>query len=227
MECLYEPELTSETTSLTIRGEEFRHLWALRLRAGERILFTNGTGLCAKAILTHISKQDATLRIEELLPNYGEDTRRVGLAIGILESRERMEFALEKATELGITDFYPIACEFSQKKTLALERLQAKAIAAVKQCKRSRVTVIHPPMKVEDVLNNSSNWSKIILADMEGIESKSDTQGASTLVFIGTEGGFSPKELVALRSDSRTVRLYLGERRLRAETAAIAALCRV
>ncbi|MBK9250125.1 MAG: 16S rRNA (uracil(1498)-N(3))-methyltransferase [Ignavibacteria bacterium] len=227
MECLYQPNLTPETMSLTIRGEEFRHLWALRLRAGERILLTSGVGLCAIAVLTHISKLEATLRIEEVHPNYGEDTRRVGLAIGILESRERMEFALEKATELGITDFYPLACEFSQKKTISLERLQAKAVAAVKQCKRSHVPVIHPPLRVEELLENSKKWTTIILADMEGVELRGDTHEASTLVFIGTEGGFSPKELTALRADSRTVRLFLGERRLRAETAAIAALCRV
>lgn len=225
MECLYQPQLTNETKTITINDEEFRHLWALRLRIGEPIMLSNGIGLCAIAVLSDITKQAASLSIEEALPNYGEDTRRVALALGILENRDRMEFALEKATELGITDFFPIACEFSQKKTISIERLQSKAIAALKQCKRSWLPVIHSPMDVKALLENSKNWTRIIFTNMDDVHQQDDMSSESALVMVGTEGGFSPKEITAIGNDSRTARLYLGHRRLRAETAAIAALC--
>ncbi len=224
MECVFIPEFSSASEQLIIKGEEFRHLWALRLREGELVMLTNGEGICGIARIHRVSKNEAEVSIIEILPDYGENKVRVGLAVGILDSRERMEFALEKSVELGVTDFYPITCEFSQKQTVSTERLQSKAIAAMKQCKRSRLPTIHNPMSVKQLLENTSEWEKVIIGDTNGIQISNTVGKKSTLVVIGTEGGFSPKELVYLKEDPRTILISLGNRRLRAETASIVAL---
>lgn len=224
MECLFIPELSSTTEQLIIRGEEFRHLWALRMREGESLMVSNGSGICSIARIDRVTKNEAEISIIEILPEYGENNVRIGLAIGILDSRERMEFALEKSVELGVTDFYPIICEFSQKPSVSIERLQSKAIAAMKQCKRSRLPSIHNPMTVKQLIENISEWEKIVIGDTSGIQLQKGVGKVPTLAVIGTEGGFSPKELVYLREDTRTVLVSLGNRRLRAETASIVVL---
>ncbi len=98
----------------------------------------------------------------------------------------------------------------------------------MKQCKRSVLPQIHEPKTVEELLK-SSTYETIIFADMEGESFKNifknflkeDNSFKSALIVAGPEGGFSPKEIELLRSDKRCVRLLLGERRLRAETAAV------
>lgn len=225
MECLYIPELESTSNEVTIDGEEFRHLRALRLREGELVMLTSGKGICAIAKVIHYSKNEARATIREVLPNYGENSVRCGVGIGILDSRERMEFALEKSVELGITDFYPIQCEFSQKQNVSTERLSGKAIAAIKQCKRSHLPVVHQPVTIEKLLKSSNEWSRIVVGDEKGEHLNSGAGSEPSLILVGAEGGFSPKEINSLQNDPRTTFISLGNRRLRAETAAIAALC--
>lgn len=107
MECLYTAELSTGMKTVRITdSDELRHAKALRLRKGERAMLTNGRGLCAIAVLNCMENSTISFAILEELPGFGETGRRIGLALGILDSRERMEFAVEKATELGITDFF-------------------------------------------------------------------------------------------------------------------------
>jgi 16S rRNA (uracil1498-N3)-methyltransferase len=224
MECLYIPELKTDSKEIMIIGEEFRHLWALRTKVNEPLLLTNGNGICGIARLTAISKNTATASITETLSGYGENKTRVGLGIGILDSRERMEFALEKSVELGATDFYPIICQFSQKQNVSVERLHSKAIAAMKQCKRSILPTIHTPMTVAELIEHSQEWTTVLIADVSGQPLHSVVLNETTLIVVGTEGGFSPKEIQLLNNDSRTAKISLGNRRLRAETASMVAL---
>jgi len=224
MECLYVPELSNDTESLSVKGEELKHLWALRLKVGEMVMLSNGKGICSLSQLCKISKTEAEVKTKEILFDFGENQVKIGLGLGILDSRDRMEFAIEKSVELGITDFYPIICEYSQKKTISSERLQSKAIAAMKQCKRSFLPIIHTPMTVMQVLNNSKDWKKIYIGDSSGEHIDNSNPKEPILVLIGTEGGFSKNEMKLFNQDSRSNCISLGSRRLRAETAAIVAL---
>lgn len=228
LECLYAPELTENSTELMLKGDEARHLKVLRKREGESVALTNGKGIFAEAELLKMGRDSAELRVVKTFKNYGEPVLKIGLALGILENKDRFEFALEKCTELGIAEFFPLKSEFAQRKTINHERLETKAIAAMKQCKRSILPQIHEPKSVEELLKND-DFELIIFADMEGESFKNvfknflkqENSFKSALIVAGPEGGFSPKEIEMLRSDNRCVRLLLGERRLRAETAAI------
>ncbi|MBS1536999.1 MAG: 16S rRNA (uracil(1498)-N(3))-methyltransferase [Bacteroidetes bacterium] len=224
MECLYVPELTSDIEQTTIVGDEFKHIWALRLRLGETIMLSNGKGICSITQLVNISKSEAIVKVIDVLHNFGENQTRIGLGLGILDSRDRMEFAVEKSVELGITDFYPIICEFSQKKIVSIERLQHKAIAALKQCKRAYLPIFYQPMTLKQLLENSNRWNVLFVGDVNGIQVPQISSNDSALILIGTEGGFSENETKLLNEESRTINIKLAHRRLRAETAAIVAL---
>ncbi|MFA6571253.1 MAG: RsmE family RNA methyltransferase, partial [Bacteroidota bacterium] len=176
--------------------------------------------------INEILKNHISISTSTFTQNKGELPFRLGLAIGILENKDRFEFALEKAIELGITDFYPLLTEFTQRKNINTGRLKLKAIAAMKQCKRSILTSIHPIVKPKDITIISKEFDKIILADENG-EHPKKSNIISTLVLIGPEGGFSETELQILKSIPNIISINLGNRRLRSETAALTALASV
>ena len=209
---------------IEISGDEARHLRALRLRQGDRVEVTNGQGLSAATLIVSSTKTHYSLSIKELFDKKGEPARRTGLALGILASREAMEFALEKAVELGITDFFPLSTEFTQKKAVNIERMMNKAIAAIKQCKRSCLPAVHPVMNITEVLELWEPDSRIILTDYDGGSPETATGNSPVLVFVGCEGGFSEQEVNIIKNDKRAILWRLAPRRLRAETAAIVAL---
>ena len=116
MECIYFPELDKNSKDLYISGSEAKHLKALRLKPGEEIQITNGKGLSAGSILIKEEPAGFLIQVTDLQENTGELPYSFALAIGILNDRNRFEFALEKAVELGITDFYPLITEFTEKR---------------------------------------------------------------------------------------------------------------
>ncbi|GAB1430400.1 RsmE family RNA methyltransferase [Ignavibacteria bacterium] len=225
MECLYAPELRAGIKTVNISDyDEVRHTKALRLRKGERAMLTNGCGLCAIAALNCSASNSASFTVLEELPDFGETGRRLGLALGILDSRDRMEFAVEKAVELGITDFFPLICERSQRKTASTERLNAKILAAVKQCRRAVLPALHAAVGISGfIAHSATDFKSFILADADG---KPPTSVAdSAVIIVGPEGGFSAHEIAIINTGAAHLqRLSLAPRRLRAETAAIAAL---
>lgn len=224
MECIYCPELNEGTLELVVIKDEAEHLQALRLKEGDSVLISNGKGICAESIISNIGKHNFTLRTEKILFNYGELPYHLGLAIGILSDRNRLEFALEKAIELGATDFFPLITGHTEKKFLNTSRLVNKAISAMKQCKRAKLLNIHEPIVFDNIHHISTKFNNIILAAPEGKSPEETKSLKSTLVFVGPEGGFSEKEIQYFKSIEGLISWNLGARRLRAETAAISAL---
>ncbi len=224
MECLYAPQLYSGMKYIKIIGDnEIRHSRALRLKEGGQILITNGVGLCARASIMQIDKNEIHVKIMEELRDYGEIGKRFGLAFGILDNRERMEFAIEKAVELGATDFYPLSCEYSQRVTLSAERIKTKILSAVKQCCRACIPILHEPSAPKDFsLRIAPTFDTFLLADANG-EAPTSISG-SVIIAVGPEGGFSQTEISDFSANIVNLqKITLAPRRLRAETAAIAA----
>ena len=120
--------------------------------------------------------------------------------------------------ELGVSLFIPLLTDYSHKKAPNATRLQAKAIAAMKQCKRSRLPDIFEPINLQDIIK--FEFEKIILADEQGIKPILPQESKSILLLVGPEGGFSTKEIKFL-SKLNIEKWRFANRRLRSETAAI------
>jgi 16S rRNA (uracil1498-N3)-methyltransferase len=223
MECLYAPAIEPHSTNTVLTGDEAHHARALRLRTGEKIMLSNGRGYCADAMVEEISKQEVICRLVRILPEHGELPYRVIIALGILDNRERMEFALEKAIELGASDFVPLMTKHSDRDRTKPERLAAKALAAMKQSHRARLTRLHEPMTPQALLTMLPAETRIVLADTEG-HKPSPYHAESVCLCVGPEGGFSEEEQMLLRNDTRTTLWMLAPTRLRAETAALSGL---
>jgi 16S rRNA (uracil1498-N3)-methyltransferase len=236
MESLYTPHLTEGASNVALEGDALKHAQVLRLREGERVLLSNGEGLCARTEIQEVRKHEILCAIQEFLPQHGElvwngQPVSFTLALGILDNRERMEFAIEKAVEMGVTEIFPLITDHSERyaaNRIKPERLTAKAIAAMEQSHRSVLPSIHASCTIQELQTVLSADTAIILADPDGtsptpLQSKGLGQ-ISVCICVGAEGGFSERELSLLRTDSRTIAWNLAPRRLRAETAALMCL---
>lgn len=227
MECLFAPELEYNKKEVLLPPDELAHAKALRLRSGEQILLTNTRGLCARAVVD-IADKFFVCKIIELLPEFNEQKISIHLALGILDNRDRWEFALEKATELGIREITPLATMFSQRQTINQQRTKAKILAAVKQAQRAYLPVLHESISVRNFLLQLNPATLLVVADSKGSKPTIMLHSSVTII-VGPEGGFSPDEqrLFTECSHNNQVSWSFAPARLRAETAAISAVALV
>lgn len=139
--------------------------------------------------------------------------------------KDRVDFLLEKATELGATALQPVLTERSVVERVRLERYRAIAIEAAEQCGRLDVPAVAEPMPLGRLLDRWPTGRRLLWADTAaGVAMAALPPAAADALLIGPEGGFSEAERALLARQPGAVALSLGPRILRAETAAAAAL---
>ncbi len=223
MECIYYKNLENNSGTFIPSPEECKHLKALRLAENENIFVTNGNGLMAECTQNRLDKNTFELEPVKFLPLKGEAQINYSLAIGRLSNRDRMEFAIEKAIELGAKQIYIIDADHSERLKLTDERLEAKAIAAMKQCKRAFLPQIHNNIKLNQLLTLRSNIQFILLDEHGSTPNDVSGENLDIVLLVGPEGGFSTEEFDLINKQN-VIKWKLGLRRLRAETAALCGL---
>lgn len=214
MDNLYSPIITAADEIVPHDAELMRHVAALRLRDGEHVRVLNGMGLVARCSVRRHA-QHSELVITEVVQHERPHERM--LALGVLDNRDRFEFAVEKVTELGITRIVPLLCDYSQHVRTNTDRLRSKAIAALTQSGNPWLPLIDEPTLLHNLACNGT----VILGDAEGQVPSRLPQGPQTFL-VGPEGGFSQRELDYIHRELRPICWRIGSNRLRAETAAIA-----
>ena len=203
----------------------------LRLRTGESVQLFDGEGHECHGMISDLSgKQVIVADLRQVEVNR-ESPLPVMLAQA-LSSSEKMDWVIQKATELGVTEIQPLATERSVARLSAeraakrTEHWQQVAISACEQCGRNVLPVIHPPLDIMLWLQQVSaeNISKFILLPQGSVSLQSQLKPQGTaILLIGAEGGFSQSE-----SDSALlcgfIPVRLGARVMRTETAAVAGL---
>ena len=223
MECLYSPDLKQSDSSVILSKDEEKHLRVLRLKDNEEIHLSNGKGLLALAKVNFRNNAPIITPIE-FYKNYGELKNKITVAICQIQSRERLEFLVEKAVELGVVEIIIVHCDYSQKINISEERLKNKAIAALKQSHRSVLPQIKFEKSIQSLISNIDKNIIPILLD-ENVDSPiKENITKDAIIFVGCEGGFSKSEIDAFNQIENLRRWNLGNRRLRAETAAIKAI---
>lgn len=210
-----------------------RHVQVLRLQPGSAVTLFNGEGGEWSATITSMGRNEVTVRVERHDAVEREAARTIHLGIGLMAA-ERMDWLVEKATELGAARVTPIRAARSNLRldgnrgARKRERWQAIAIAACEQCGRNRVPPIDAPVALEDFLSQCDTLARWLLspgADAQTASAARSTLAAGTSVALlsGPEGGFASDEATAAER-AGFAPVGLGPRVLRAETAPLAAL---
>ncbi len=199
----------------------------LRMAEGDAVQLFDGSGHEFRGALLEVGKKRVRVQLDETFAGQTESPLRIHLGQG-LSRGERMDWAIQKATELGVTEITPIVserCEVRLKDERAEKRQahwQQIAVSACEQCGRSVVPVIHPPMPLAEWLKRSDAELKLVLHPVA--EPLTSHPKPGTLAFlIGPEGGLNDAE-VDQAKDAGFHAARLGPRVLRTETAPVVAL---
>jgi 16S rRNA (uracil1498-N3)-methyltransferase len=209
-------------------SEESKHLIkVLRKSVGDEVHFTDGKGNLYPCTIIKADPKKASLKwVEKIL--YPEDDYYIHLAIGPTKNLDRMEWMLEKITEIGCHEISFLQSSNSERSFLKLDRLEKKIIAACKQSLKMRFPKLNPIQDLKTFVQNTDAHEVqkfIAYVDKENDQHLfSQAQPKSSyLILIGPEGDFSKDEIkVALNNGFKPC--SLGKSRLRTETAGMAAV---
>ena len=226
--------LEGRPETIHIAGEKARYLInVLRSHVGDEIIVLDGKGSSYSAEITSIKTRELFARVNRVIPYDAESKLNIILIQGVLKG-EKMEFIIQKTTELGVNEIVPVTTERSQlRETRKGPRWNKIAEDASRQCGRTHVPRIHDLLPFRELFVPSSPYAQytkesagLLFWEEGGIKltEARDVLGGcrSLMICIGPEGGFTKEE--AHMAQSRGFLLTsMGNRILRAETAAIAA----
>lgn len=214
---------------LILRDEEARHLAKVRRhRPGDRIEAIDGEGGFFRACVVSVEKGKVVCRILESRRNQGESRVRLCLAPSLLKGH-RFDFVVEKATEVGVDAIHPLVSSRGVVRSGSagkVERWRRLAREAAKQCGRSRIPEVFPPVPLEEALDRLVGEADLVL-----VAAPSGGSGDLSALFavrrprrvgllIGPEGGFSSGEIALARTAGAECFSW-GDRVLRADTAGV------
>ena len=216
-----------------LRNDEHHHVFrVLRSKVGDELWGTDGKGAMFHAGITAMNSSEIHAAVIEAYPDFGEESFRLTLAQAV-PKQQRFEWLLEKGTEIGIDSFWPLRTKFSEVHPGAGKRKRWERIVktATKQCGRSRCPELLPDVSFEDIMQESHDFTHKWIAHgpeklqggIPAADVARDSGSSQTgIVLIGPEGGFSGPELEMAVANGFS-QLMLGTRRLRSETAGLAA----
>lgn len=213
MNLFYQPRLKEGINSLD--GDEAHHAKVLRLSVGDHILVTDGKGLLVKARL----EKTAFTILEEKIHTRSYS---VHLFVAPTKNSDRMEWLVEKATEIGIDSIRLVQCERSERKKINLERLMKVAVSAMKQSQQSWLPEIRELTPFEDIVSSEFDQKFIAFVNHSNPDQLKNLAIANKSygLLIGPEGDFTREE-IGLAIDNHWKKVSLGNTRLRTETAAL------
>lgn len=199
----------------------------LRLPPGAPVALFNGRDGEWRAAIESFGKESGTVRVER---QTREQLREPDLWLAFAPvKRARIDFLVEKATELGVSALQPLFTERTQVERMNLDRLRANVREAAGQTERLTIPEVRPPLPLDRALALWPADRRLLLCDESGASPdiasalRAEQPGVWGLL-TGPEGGFTERELDALRKLPFVCAVGLGPRVLRADTAALAAL---
>ena len=206
--------------------EESQHaVKVLRLQVGDAISLVDGSGGFYDAVISNPHPKHCEFEIKKTILEFGKRDYKIHIAIAPTKNIERLEWFIEKATEIGIDQITPIICRFSERKIVKAERLEKIIVSAAKQSLKAYFPVLNPQCTFDELISKHNASQKFIAHCYE--EDKKLLQNeikksSDVLILIGPEGDFSKEEVQsAILHDF--IPVSLGESRLRTETAGVVA----
>ncbi|MBO5697411.1 MAG: 16S rRNA (uracil(1498)-N(3))-methyltransferase [Alistipes sp.] len=226
MQLFYAPEISLPLYTLT--EEESKHcVRVLRMVEGDELHLTDGRGTLHRCKVVDANAKRCTVEIIESHTEYEKLPYRLVMAVAPTKIIDRFEWFLEKATEVGISEVYPIESFHSERRQIKHDREEKVITAAVKQSLKAYHPTLHELTPLKQVLTMPFDGDKFIahcnssFGDREYLGNLVKKE-RDTLILIGPEGDFSEEEInFALQNGFKQI--SLGKQRLRTETAAVVA----
>lgn len=226
MPSIYYPELNHLSAHVVLDGEEYHHLTRVtRARTGDEILLNSGSGIMARARILGIDKLTARLEVLSLQTNLAFPAP-FAIAFALLKNRHD-ELLVEKCTELGAGQFFPLISQYTVRKASSESkgRFERIVLAAIKQCDNPILPVFTEPQSPAKALQSviESGYTPILCSELKPDQWLKDLAlqpEAKPCFFIGPEGGWSMQE-IRLFAEANIPQVSIGHLVMRAETAAI------
>ena len=212
--------------SFTLSEEESQHaVRVLRLQSGDELEVVDGAGGYYRAVITNPHPKHCEFQIKETITEYGKRDYRLHIAIAPTKNIERLEWFIEKCTEIGIDEITPVICRFSERKIIKPERLEKIIVSAAKQSLKAYFPILNPMCSFRDFIQQTTVSQKFIAHCYEQdkqLLQQVYQKSSDAVILIGPEGDFSPEEVqAAIQHQFQPV--SLGSSRLRTETAGVVA----
>ena len=224
----YVPDAANQT-ELPV-DEAMHALRVLRLKGGDEMFLMDGVGNYYRAQVTIAATHHCYYEILEQMPQEPQWKGRVQLGIAPTKMLDRVEWMLEKATEIGVDEVSFLNCQFSERKLIKTTRLEKIVVSAVKQSHKAWKPVLNEIVSFKSFINQPHEGRKYIAHCYEEVprtylfdELRKPSDSADAIVLIGPEGDFSIDEVkMAIEAGWQSV--HLGKSRLRTETAGLSAV---
>ena len=226
MQLFYAPDIT--LPRYTLNEEESKHcIRVLRMRLDDELHITDGKGNLYLCKVVDDNAKRCTIEVVHTTPNYEPLPYKLTMAVAPTKNIDRFEWFLEKATEVGIYEVFPLECDHSERRQIKIDREEKVITSAVKQSLKAYHPTLHPMTSFKEVVTMPFEGDKFIahcndtLGEREYLGKLVKKEG-NTLILIGPEGDFSQEE-ITFALDNGFKAISLGKERLRTETAALVA----
>ncbi|MBV2127741.1 16S rRNA (uracil(1498)-N(3))-methyltransferase [Arsukibacterium indicum] len=226
---IYTPQALTLHQNLALDDDAANHVGrVLRMQQQQVLQLFNGDGNNYAATITEVTKKQVMVTITAVEANPVESPLQIHLGQAISRG-DRMDFAIQKAVELGVTEITPLFTERcgvkldGERLTKRNEQWQKIAISACEQSGRSVIPTVHPALPLQNWLAQNTNSLQLTLDPRASVSIKTLTASQKIRLVIGPEGGFTDSE-VAATSQAGFTGIQLGPRVLRTETAALSAI---
>ena len=216
---LFYSNFSESQDEIVVNENDSKHIIkSYRKKIGDIIKFTNGDGLLAEARIIYKGKK-IKVKILNILKKKREKIS-IHIAISPLKNPSRLEWFVEKATEIGVNQITPIVTKYSEKKKVNYERLERISISSLKQSSQFFKPQINEIENFSEFILNNKEQKIMANLKTKKFLKKDSIVSNNLCLMIGPEGGFSDDEIQEAR-DNKVTEISLGENRLRSETAAI------
>jgi 16S rRNA (uracil1498-N3)-methyltransferase len=224
----YEADLNAQCSSFTLSETTSKHcVQVLRMQIGDEIQLTDGHGLLTTASITLAHKKHSQVRILDRTQQQATHSQVI-IAIAPTKNMGRIEWALEKLTEIGVSEIILMKTERTERTVVKLERVEQILISAMLQSRQVYLPRLKGLVAFETVLADYQGFSHKWIAHCLDQDSKKSLSPAqkkeSHIILIGPEGDFSSREIdLAMAPENQFEPVTLGNTRLRTETAGLVA----
>ena len=225
MQLFYNSDIKQGDSNFFFDKEESKHIVkVLRKKESDKIFITNGLGFLFESEIILASEKKCEVKITK--ETFQEpDKFHTHIVVAPTKMNDRLEWFLEKATEIGIHEITPIICDHSERKVYKIDRAEKIIQAAMKQSLHYYIPKINEPISFSQFVKSNIDGQKFI-AHCEETDKKSFKnevkKDEKITILIGPEGDFSSKE-INLTIENNFIPVTLGNTRLRTETAALVA----